>query len=80
MRLPLSRLGNATQAAWLNAFAALVLSGSALASVTFWAMATSCLVCSPSVSNCLRACSIESSMKAEGDFMPDNFSKKPKAA
>jgi hypothetical protein len=41
---------NSAQAVWLNAFATPVLSGSAVASVTFWAIAASCLVCSVSVS------------------------------
>ncbi len=55
-----------------------ILSGSAVASVTFWASAASCLVCSDSFLSCLRACSVQSSTKTEGDFTPDNFWTKSK--
>jgi len=62
----------------LNEFETPVLSGSAVASVAFWASAASCLVCSVSVSTCLRACSVQSSTNAVGDFTPDNFWTKSK--
>ena len=39
---------------WLNVLLAPVLKGSAVASVIFWASAVSSLVCSVSVSSCLR--------------------------
>src|SRR5450830_1487156 len=74
------QVGEARQVALLNVFATPVLSASAVASVPFWASAASCLVCSVSVSICLRACSVESSKYAEGDCTPDNFWKKSKEA
>src|ERR1700728_561001 len=67
-------------ASWPNALVTLALKGSAAASVTFWASAESSLVCSVSVSNCLRECSVDTSMKSEGDFTVDSFWAKPKAA
>ena len=38
------------------------------------------MVCSVSVSNCLREWSVDNSMKSEGDFTPDSFWTKSKAA
>jgi len=49
-------------------------------SVTFWASAASCWACSVRVSSCLRACSVESSTNAAGDFTPANLCTKWKVA
>ena len=59
-----------SQAGWLNAFVMPVLRGSAAASVTFWASAASSVVCSVSVSNCLREWPVDNSMNSAGDFTP----------
>ena len=50
------------QVGWLNALVTPVLRGSTFASVTFWANAASSLVCSVSVSNCVREWSVDNSM------------------
>ena len=64
----------------LNGFETPVLRGSVVVRVTFWASVASCLLCSVSVSTCLRACSVQSSKNSEGDFTPDIFWTKSKAA
>src|SRR5665647_3889162 len=45
-----------------NALTVPALSGSAVSSITFWLSAVSSLVCSDRTSNCLRACSVDTSM------------------
>jgi hypothetical protein len=53
--------GDRRHVTWLNAFVTPILSGSAVASTTFCAYSTSCLVCSVTAWIWLRLCSVESS-------------------
>ena len=62
-----------TQLARCNAFSIPVFSGAAVADAAFWASAASSLLCSVSVSNCLRECSVDSSTNADGDLTSYNF-------
>jgi hypothetical protein len=57
-----------TQATLRNALVTPVFNGSAVSVATFWASAASSLVCSETVSNCLRAWAVDSSMTSENDF------------
>jgi hypothetical protein len=56
----------------LNAVATPALSGSVILMVTFWASSVSSLVCAIIVSNCFRACAVDSSTNSDGDFTPSS--------
>ena len=57
----------------LNAIVMPALSGSVILVVTFWASSVSSLVCAIIVSNCLRACAVDSSTNSDGDFTPSSY-------
>src|SRR5688500_10121683 len=80
LRLRVHSLSNQDQPTLLNALVTPAFSGSAVSVATFWAIEVSSLVCSVTVSNCLRACAVESSRASESDFTVMNSLKKSKAA
>ena len=53
------------QPTFLKALVMLSFTGSAVSVITFWASAAKSLVCAVIVSNCLRACEVESSTSSE---------------
>src|ERR1700732_1032827 len=59
------------QRAVLNSLVALALMGSTVSVATRWVNSASSLAFAVKVSNCLRACSVHSSIASEGDFTPN---------
>src|ERR1700680_1782130 len=76
----IGRVDDRNQATFLNALLTLSLTRSAVSRAAFWARLASSLLWAVRVSNCLRACAVDSSTKSENDFAFINSLAKSKAA
>src|SRR5689334_10145839 len=76
----ISEIDGSAYESWANALVAPVLRGPTVAIANFWASAASSLVCSVSVSSCLREWLVDNSKNSEGDFTLDSSWTNSKAA